>query len=421
MPESFEVAIIGAGLVGLATARALLRARRRSLVVIDAEDQVAAHQSGHNSGVLHSGLYYSPGSAKAALCRSGRKAMIAFCKERGIAHEICGKLVVATRPDELPRLAALEERGRANGLQGLRRLQANEIQEFEPHAVGLAALHVPEAGIVDFPAVAHAMAEDVREMGGELRLGERVLDLQVEAATDKARGQATFPLPASDRASARSMRVISSRSAISCSHLVNCAGVRAQVLAKQSGLETPVRILPFRGEYKMLRDDRKHLVRNLIYPVPDPRFPFLGVHFTRRVDGSIEAGPNAVLALARDGYRWRDVHLGEMLEFARTPALWKLGLRHWRTAIGEVHRSLSDKAFALALARLLPDIRATDLRPGGSGVRAQALDAHGQMLDDFHLEYVKGATHVLCAPSPAATASIVIGEEVAQRAGLNGI
>ena len=397
MAESFEVVIVGAGLVGLATARALLRARPRSLVVLEAEDHVAAHQSGHNSGVLHSGLYYRPGSLKALLCRSGREAMLSFCREHAIAHELCGKLVVATRADELARLDELERRGRANGLAGLERLAAERIADFEPAARGIAALHVPEAGIVDFPAVARAMAREIEALGGLIHFSQAVRGVR---RTDGG------------------VRLSSREREYQCRRWVNCAGVRADRLALAAGLRTDIRIIPFRGEYKLVRSERTALVRNLIYPVPDPRFPFLGVHFTRRVDGTLEAGPNAVLALSRDGYRWRDWRLRDLFEFAGTRGLWSLGRKHWKTAIGEVQRSLSPGAFARALQRLVPEIEARDLVPGGAGVRAQALTPTGELLDDFALEVDAEAVHVLSAPSPAATASLVIGEEIVRRAGL---
>ena len=395
MGETYDVAVVGAGIVGLASARALLEERRRALVVLEAEDRPAAHQTGHNSGVIHSGLYYKPGSLKARLCFEGRTSLERYCEERGIAWERCGKVVVATDESQLPALEELQRRGAANGLGELERLDAGGLREHEPHVAGVAGLFVPHTGIVDYGAVARAYAEDVEAMGGEVRLRC--------AAGAIARHESGFTIetPAGE---------------VRARHLLNCAGARSDRVARRAGLRPKARIVPFRGEYKLLRDERAHLVKHLIYPVPDPRFPFLGVHFTRRIEGGIEAGPNAVLALSRDGYRWRNVSLPDLLDMARFPGFWRMGMRYWRTGLGEMRRSLSPAAFTRALQVLLPELERADLVPGGAGVRAQALGPDGKLLDDFHLETQPGAVHVLCAPSPAATASLAIGKEIAQRA-----
>ncbi len=393
--EAAAVVVAGAGLVGLATARAFQRAGLREVVVLEAEATVAAHQSGRNSGVVHSGLYYRPGSLKARLCVAGRLALERYCAEKGVAHERCGKLVVATRAEELPRLDALAERGRANGLAGVRRVGPEALREIEPHAAGLAGLVVPETGIVDFVGVAHALAEDLATDGGRVAIGTRVL---------------------AARESGGEVVVETTRGAHRAQRFVGCAGLHADRLARASGVEPGVRIVPFRGEYHVLAESRRSLVRHLVYPVPDPRLPFLGVHFTRRVSGEIEAGPNAVLALAREGYGWGVVSARDVTETLAWPGFWRLARRHARHAAGEVRRSLDRRAFAAALRRLVPELRDGDLRPARAGVRAQALGRDGALVDDFQLVETARQLHVLNAPSPAATASLAIGEWVASRA-----
>ena len=365
------------------------------MIVLEAEADLAAHQTGHNSGVIHSGLYYKPGSKKARLCVEGREALYRFCRERGIPHERCGKLVVATSKAELPALAALEARGRANGLEGLRRLRSGEIGEFEPHARGLAALLVPDTGIVDFTQVAEAYSEVVRESGHEIRTRA-----QVDGVRRERHG----------------LTLATTRGEVRCGHLINCGGLFCDRIARMCGLEPGVRIIPFRGEYYELVPTRRHLVRNLIYPVPDPRFPFLGVHFTRMIHGGVEAGPNAVLAFKREGYHRFSFSPADALDTATYRGFWRLAARYWRIALGEIHRSLSKHAFAGALKRLIPEIDAADLRPGGCGVRAQAVEPGGMLVDDFHLLKADRMVHVLNAPSPAATASIAIGQTIAATA-----
>jgi L-2-hydroxyglutarate oxidase len=391
----FDVVVIGGGIVGMATAMAMLRAYNVRLVVVEAEDRLAAHQTGHNSGVIHSGLYYKPGSLKARLCAEGRDAMYAFCRGQGIAHERCGKVVVATRESELPALDELERRGRANGLEGMVRLTGEQLREYEPHVNGIAGLHVPQTGIVDYKAVTRAYAEVVAKLGGEVR------------TTAAARAV---------RRSGNALIVQTTRGEIECHGLINCAGLHSDRVARMCGLEPDVRIIPFRGEYYELVPQRHRLVKNLIYPVPDSRFPFLGVHFTRMIGGGIEAGPNAVLALARHGYGWSRISPADVASTATYPGFWRMARKYWKTGFGEVHRSLSKRAFLAALRRLIPDLNLEDLQPGGSGVRAQAVERSGALVDDFRILQSENMVHVLNAPSPGATASIAIGRYIAHTA-----
>ncbi len=392
----FETAIVGGGIVGLATAMELAR-RGTTVVLLEAEGRLAAHQTGHNSGVIHSGLYYRPGSAKAQNCVEGRDAMHRFCAEQGIAHERCGKVVVATRPDELALLDELERRGRANGLAGLRRIGPVELRELEPHAAGIAALHVPETGIVDYGAVCAALARVATAHGAQIRTHCRVTGIKTSSGNGHP-----------------SMILETSGGEVEAAFLINCAGLQSDRIARLCGLDPGLRIIPFRGEYYTIRPERRGLVRNLIYPVADPRLPFLGVHFTRTIDGVVEAGPNAVLALKREGYRWRDVSARDIGEMLAWPGFWRMGLKFLRVGIGETHRSLSKGAFVRALQRLMPEIEAADLMPGGAGVRAQAVDRDGRLIDDFRIIQTENMIHVLNAPSPAATAAIAIGRKIAE-------
>ncbi len=391
---SCEVAVAGGGLIGLATAMALA-GRGLRVTVLEAEDRLASHQSGHNSGVIHSGLYYKPGSLKAVFCGEGSRALYRLCAEEGIAYERCGKLVVATSPEELPRLEELERRGHANGLAGLRRLTGEEIRDVEPHAAGIAGLHVPETGIIDYQGVARVYARRIEAGGGQIWTGARVEGV---------------------RRNGSGLVVETPHGAVACALLVNCAGLQSDRLARLCGAEPDVRILPFRGEYYELAAARRSLVRGVIYPVPDPRFPFLGVHLTRHVDGSVEAGPNAVLALKREGYRWRDVSPRDLAATAGWPGFWRLAARYWRIGAYEVRRSLVKGTFVRDLQRLVPAIRPADVHRAGSGVRAQAVDRQGCLVDDFHIVRGERSIHVLNAPSPAATASIPIGERIAAMA-----
>ena len=390
-PARTDVAVVGGGIVGLAVARAAAQLPSRPhVVVVEKESVLAAHQTGRNSGVLHSGIYYKPGSLKARTATAGRAAMVAFCQERGIAHEVCGKVVVATDESEHERLAQLEQRGLANGL-GVRRISLDELHEREPHVTGTAALFVPETGIADFRAVTEALASDVRAMGGEVVLGTPVTSLDErgpEARVGTTGGQ------------------------IAARVVVNCAGLHSDRVAAMHGVDDGTRIVPFRGEYYELAPRAQHLVRNLVYPVPDPAFPFLGVHFTRMIHGGVHAGPNAVLALAREGYRWRDVDRHDLAEVVRNRAVWRLARRHWRTGAGEVARSLSKRAFVRALRRLVPELIDDDLVRASSGVRAQALGADGTLLDDFAIRHSQRIIDVVNAPSPAATASLEIASVI---------
>ncbi len=393
---SYDIAVIGGGILGLAAAMELTkRYTGLGVVVLEKEAHVGVHQSGHNSGVIHSGLYYRPGSAKAELAVRGARLLVDFCAAHDIPHEVCGKVVVATTPAELPRLEELMRRGRANGVAGLRAIGAEELRELEPHAAGLQGLHVASTGIVDYGAVVETYRRLFEACGGELRLGAPVRAI---------------------RPGREGLELHMGAGRVAARYAINCAGLYADRIAALAGCEPSLRIVPFRGEYYVLRPERRTLVRNLIYPVPDPRFPFLGVHLTRRIDGRVEAGPNAVLALRREGYRWRDLDLGEAWETLSYGGFWRLARRYWRTGGGEVMRSLSRRAFVRALQRLVPAVEASDLVRAGAGVRAQALDPDGSLVDDFRIEESERMVHVLNAPSPAATASLCIGAAIADRA-----
>ncbi len=391
--DRYDVAIVGGGLVGLATADRLLRRRPDlRLAVLEKEPDVALHQSGRNSGVLHAGLYYTPGSRKARLCREGKAELERFCAEHAIPVERCGKLVVATRAEELPRLDALEERGRANGLRGLERLGPEGIGALEPHAAGLAALHVPETGVVDFRRVALALADRIGEIGGHVLRSHRVHAIAVREP----------------------WRVLETPGGpVHAKAIVACAGVRADHVAEMTGAAGTERIVPFRGDYCVLRPSARHLVRALIYPVPDPGLPFLGVHLTRRIDGEVWAGPNAALALAREGYRRWQVDLRDLADAIAHPGFRKLVHRHWRAGVSELWRDLSRGAFARACRRYVPELRTRDLAWGPTGIRAQAVDADGTLVDDFSFGGVDRVLHVRNAPSPAATSCLAIGSELA--------
>ena len=390
-----RIAVLGGGIVGLATARALLESEAGSLVtVFEKEGEVGRHQSTHNSGVLHSGLYYEPGSRRALLARSGLRRMTGFCQEHGIPHEICGKLVVAVTREELPRLQALAERGAANGLQGLRWLRPEEAREIEPHVSCVAALHVPEEGIVDYAAVLAVLAAQVRASGGEIRTGARVTSLR--------RRQDGWLVGLRD-------------DACPADFVVNCAAQSADRLAISAGERPGCRVIPFRGEYYRLAAGRTDLVRHLIYPVPDPAFPFLGVHFTCLIGGGREAGPNAVLAFSRDGYRFSTVNPRDLVDSVAWPGFWRFLRRHRRTVAHELRQSLSRRLFLASLQRLVPELAAADLQPGEAGVRMQAMLGNGRLVSDFLWIDGPAALHVLSAPSPAATASLEIGRVIACR------
>ncbi|HUC29130.1 MAG TPA: L-2-hydroxyglutarate oxidase [Candidatus Acidoferrum sp.] len=388
----FHVIIIGGGVVGLAVGLEITRRfPHLRLLVLEKEDGVARHQSGHNSGVIHSGVYYKPGSLKARLCVSGAAAMVEFCREHGIPHQVCGKVIVATSADELPRLESLRQRGEANGLTGLHLIGREELREIEPHARGLQALVVPSTGITDYALVCEKYAELISAAGGTVLTSARATSI---------------------RRLADEIVIETLRGAFSTSALINCAGLYSDRISRMAGDDPGVMIVPFRGEYYDLRPERALLVKALIYPVPDPRFPFLGVHFTRRISGKVDAGPNAVLALAREGYRHTDINLRDLASSIVFPGFWRMARQHWRNGIDEWRRSLSKPAFVRALQRMLPEVSDNDLVPGGSGVRAQALKPDGALVDDFQFVPSGKVLHVLNVPSPAATASLTISKAI---------
>lgn len=394
--SSPRIVVIGGGLVGLATARQLRGALPRAdIVLLEKEPGFGRHQSTHNSGVLHAGLYYKPGSAKARLAVQGIRQMTAFCREHGVAHEICGKLVVAVDDTEVERLRTLLDRGQRNGLAGLRWLGREELREVEPHAAGVAAVRVPEEGIVDYAGVVAALERANRAAGIDQRAGAGVEAMR----RDGAAGWVVATAAGEFRAD----------------FVVNCAGLHCDRVAALAGEPRRTRIVPFRGEYYQIRRERAHLVKHLIYPVPDPTFPFLGVHFTRLIHGGVEAGPNAILATAREGYRKSDVDLRDLADALAFPGLWRFMGRHRRMCWDEVVRSFSKDRFCASLQRLVPEITAADLEPGGAGVRAQAMTPAGELVQDFELVERADALHVLNAPSPAATASLAIGSTIAER------
>ncbi|HEY2472017.1 MAG TPA: L-2-hydroxyglutarate oxidase [Terracidiphilus sp.] len=387
-----KVVIIGGGIVGLATGYQLLqRFPAIHLLVLEKEAGPGRHQTGHNSGVLHCGLYYKPGSIKARLAVQGIRRMVDFCARHDVHYEVCGKVVVATEPEEIPRLHALLERGKANGLEGLELLDRDKIREYEPHAAGIAAIRVPQEGIVDFLAVAEALALEISSLGGEIKCSSEVIGLKEEAGEWKIRTTAGD---------------------YEADFLINCGGLQCDRLSRMAGSRDSCQIVPFRGEYFKLKPEREHLVRNLIYPVPDPKFPFLGVHFTRQIHGGVEAGPNAVLAFAREGYRFRDVSFRDLVETLTFRGFWRFFLRYPKMCMEELGCSLSKALFSRALQRLVPEIQASDLVQGGAGVRAQALSSSGELVQDFRLVRQDRALHVLNAPSPAATASLAIADEI---------
>jgi L-2-hydroxyglutarate oxidase LhgO len=390
-----RIGVVGAGIIGLAVARRLTRLRPTAMVtVLDKEDRIAAHQTGHNSGVAHAGLYYAPGSLKATLCRRGIGLLKDYCVERGLPYDECGKLVVARTDAEVGPLREIERRATANGVPGLRWLTAGALREIEPHVAGVAALHSPHTAIVDFPAVARAFADDVIEAGGTVRLGFDVAEIGTDATSVTVRAAHPGETLTFDR-------------------LVVCAGLQSDRMARLAGDTDGPAIVPFRGEYYRLVPERSHLVRGLIYPVPDPRYPFLGVHFTRRVDGSVDLGPNAVLALAREGYRPRDLVLGDLWETLRWPGFRRLAARHWRTGLREIYGSVSKRAFVRAARGFVPELTVRDVVSAPAGVRAQAVDPNGSLVDDFRIGRRGPIVTVRNAPSPAATSSLAIAEHVA--------
>jgi L-2-hydroxyglutarate oxidase len=395
MPAEARFAIIGAGIVGLAVALDLLeRFPSASVAVLEKESRVADHQTGHNSGVVHSGIYYKPGSLKAQLCVEGAAMLLRFCESNDVPYQKCGKVIVATAQDELNRLYDLFERGKGNGLQGLRILGPEEIREIEPHVSGIRGIHVPNTAIVDYRKVAEKYAELISNRGGQILLSHKVTGLR------RSSGRTTLETTNGETAA----RLV-----------INCAGLHSDRVSRMAGGGHNLTIVPFRGEYYEIRHEKQDLVKGLIYPVPDPKFPFLGVHFTRRIGGGVEAGPNAVLAFKREGYSKRSFSFQDVSEYATFPGFWKLAARHWQMSVGEYHRSLSKQAFVRALQRLLPKLTADDLVPGESGVRAQALDANGNLVDDFYIVFTEGMVNVCNVPSPAATASLAIARYIVDK------
>lgn len=394
--DSFDLVVVGGGVVGLATAyRFGQRYPDKAIAVIEKEPQVARHQTGHNSGVLHSGIYYKPGSLKATNCRAGKQAMEEFCAREGIQHRLCGKVIVALDKTELPALQTIFKRGQANGVR-CELIERDRLLELEPAAAGIRAIHVPEAGIVNYAQVCERLAEIITASGGQLLLRTRVA--QIESCSD-------------------GVRVSTDRGDYHAAQLVNCAGLHCDRVARQSGAKCDTKIVPFRGEYYQLKSEATRLVNNLIYPVPNPAFPFLGVHFTRMIDGSVECGPNAVLAFAREGYTKRTINPYDLFESLTYPGFLRLASRYWREGMEEMWRSVNKGAFVRALQRLVPEIRSEDLEPAPAGVRAQAVGRDGKMLDDFQIQSNGRITHVLNAPSPAATASLKIGEHIVDQIG----
>ncbi|MFD1142720.1 L-2-hydroxyglutarate oxidase [Larkinella insperata] len=392
-----DIVVIGGGIVGLATALQIKRQRPGlSVTVLEKENRVAAHQTGHNSGVIHSGLYYKPGSLKATNCIRGYWMLIEFCEQEQVPYELCGKIVVATKPEEVPLLNNLYERGQQNGLEGLKKLTQAQMNEIEPHVRGVEGMWVPQTGIIDYVQVCEKYAQKFRELGGEIRLGEKVTQITPGNTLSV---------------------VVTDRNTYETKLVINCAGLYSDKMAQLTQRQAlDLRIVPFRGEYYKIRPEKQYLVRNLIYPVPDPNFPFLGVHFTRMMRGGIEAGPNAVLAFEREGYRKSDVNLKEMYETLSWPGFQKVAAKYWQTGLGEMYRSFSKAAFTKALQELIPAIQEDDLIEGGSGVRAQACDRTGGLLDDFAILETERAINVCNAPSPAATSSLSIGLTVSQKA-----
>ena len=388
----YDVTIIGGGIVGLATGHALLNQNHAlKIVLLEKESKVGQHQTGHNSGVIHSGIYYKPGSLKAINCRRGINLLLEFCNHHNIPYDMCGKVIVATSKEELSTLGLLHARGRENGISGIKRLSAPELREYEPHAAGLSALYCPGTGIIDYMQVCRQLSANIQE-NGEIAAGAAVISIDnrpdgITIATETMEYKTRF--------------------------LINCAGLFSDQVAELAGIERQVRIVPFRGEYYALKEQARHLVKNLIYPVPDPRYPFLGVHFTRTLDGGIEAGPNAVLAWAREGYKKTDIDLKEIWDYLSYGGFWRMAGKYWTTAMGEYYRSFFKGAFVNALQKLVSEITADDISHSPAGVRAQALASDGGLVDDFVINNTGSMIHVINAPSPAATSSLAIGDYIA--------
>jgi len=389
--KSFDILVIGGGIIGTSTAFSLQNKSKLSVLLIETEKELASHQTGNNSGVIHSGLYYKPGSLKAKNCTEGRELLYRFCEQHNIPHDRCGKIVVATNDSELNTLNELFKRGIANGLAGIKKLSADEIKNYEPHSTGIAGIFVPQTGIVDYSKVTNAYAKLFLDNGGYLETNCEFLILK------NSNGE---------------LIVSTTKGEFKTKVLVNCGGLYCDRIAKLCGVNPGLQIVPFRGEYYKLKNEKEYLVKNLIYPVPDPRFPFLGVHFTRMIKGGVEAGPNAVLAFKREGYTKKDFSINDVSQMFFYPGFWKMASKYYRMGFGEFYRSFSKKAFVRALQKLIPEIQVQDIETGGAGVRAQALEPDGKLVDDFRIVEAKRMVHVLNAPSPAATASLSIGKTI---------
>jgi L-2-hydroxyglutarate oxidase len=391
--QAYDITIIGGGIVGTATALSILKEKKVKLLLLESESSLAAHQTGNNSGVIHSGLYYKPGSLKATNCTTGREMMYTFCEENKVQFDRCGKIVVATNKEEIPALNMLEERGRSNGLIGIKRLSASEIKEYEPHVSGIDGLFVPQTGIVDYVAVTNKYADLIRNDGGEIKLNAKLTSVKREG---------------------KDFILLTEHPEYRTKFVVNCAGLYSDRIAKMFGVDPKLQIIPFRGEYYKLKKEKQYLVKNLIYPVPDPQFPFLGVHFTRMIDGGVEAGPNAVLAFKREGYKKTDFSFRDILEMKLYPGFWKMAAKYYKMGFQEFRRSFSKELFVKSLQKLIPEIQYDDIELGGAGVRAQALDRDGKLVDDFRIVEAERMVHILNAPSPAATASLSIGKTISE-------
>ncbi|MGD1007008.1 MAG: L-2-hydroxyglutarate oxidase [Ignavibacteriaceae bacterium] len=392
--KTYQVAIIGGGIIGASTALNLLKIKNISLIVLEAEEKLSAHQTGNNSGVIHSGIYYKPGTLKALNCAAGRVMMYKFCEENNIKHERCGKIIIAVNNNEIPLLDELEQRGKANGLKGLKRLSPEEIKEHEPFAFCVDGLFVPETGIVDYIQVTETFGRNIMNLGGEIKTGSKFISLSKDS---------------------NDLVLQTTSGEVRAKFLVNCAGLQSDRIAKLCGVNPKLQIIPFRGEYYKLKQGSEYLVKNLVYPVPNPEFPFLGVHFTRMINGGIEAGPNAVLAFKREGYSKKDFSFPDISQMLFYSGFWKMIAKHYKMGIGEFYRSFNKSAFVKELQRLVPGINYDDIYSAGSGVRAQALEPDGKLVDDFRIVEAEKMIHVLNAPSPAATASLSIGKMIAEK------